>query len=117
MRFYLTPVLLAGVALAQDYGGSNNSPSTSSTSATASTTAAAANGVQTIVAGKGGNLAYSPNSVTAPVGSTVEIQFAGPGHSFTSSAFSSPCEGNSSSIFSGIIGSGGASNIDVSFFP
>jgi len=119
MRFFTAPLFLAGVALAQNYGGggSNNSPTSSSTTSKASsTTAAAANGVQTIVAGQGGNLAYSPNSVTAPVGSIVEFQFAGPGHTVTSAAFDSPCVGNSSSIFSGVIGSGGASNIASNTF-
>ncbi|RFU24768.1 hypothetical protein B7463_g11567, partial [Scytalidium lignicola] len=117
MRFFTAPILLAGVALAQDYGGgsNNNAKTTSTTAAPASSAAAAANGVQTIVAGQSG-LTYSPNSVTAAVGSTVEIRFAGPGHTFTSSSFGSPCQGNDSSIFSGIIGSGASSNIATNVF-
>ncbi|KAH8820607.1 Cupredoxin [Xylogone sp. PMI_703] len=110
MRFFAAPILLAGVALAQDYGGgsnNNNAKTTSTSSPAPSGTSAAANGIQTIVAGQSG-LTFSPNSVTAAVGSIVEIQFDAPGHTFTSSSFSSPCVGNDSSIFSGVIGAGGS---------
>lgn len=80
----LTLPFLITWAQAQNAGGS---PSSSTTTATSSSTA----GVQTITLGDDNKLAFSPDSISADVGSTVEFQFYPPIHSVTQSSFNSPC--------------------------
>ena len=79
-RKLILPSLIP-LALAQDGGGSAST--TSTTSSTPS--------VQTVTVGDDNKLAFSPDSITADVGSTIEFQFYPPIHSVTQSSFDSPC--------------------------
>lgn len=55
--------------------------------------------VQIIAAGEDG-LVFTPNTLTAPVGSQVEFQFYPRNHSVASSTFDNPCQPDGK-IFSG----------------
>jgi len=61
--------------------------------------------VHEIDVGMGGSLAFSPNSLTAAVGDTLEFHFfsGSGGHSVVSSTFQSPCVPTSNAFFSGYI--------------
>jgi len=101
MYYSTLPIVLSALPLAlAQYGNSN--PTTSSSQA-ASTTAAAAAGVHTVTVGANGNLAFSPNSITAAVGEIVEFHFFPPQHSVAQSSFAAPCTpfSNGTSFFSG----------------
>jgi len=58
---------------------------------------------QIIDVGKGGSLAFSPNSLTAAVGDSLEFHFysGSGGHSVVSSTFDSPCVPATDAFFSG----------------
>jgi len=105
INMYTSALLLAAlpVVFAQ-YGDSDSgSDSTSSSSVAATTTASATSGIATVTVGQGGNLAFSPNSLTAAVGSVVEFQFYPKTHSVAQAAFATPCEplANNTGFFSG----------------
>ncbi|UKZ76343.1 hypothetical protein TrVFT333_004045 [Trichoderma virens FT-333] len=51
----------------------------------------AASSLQVVTVGKDGALAYSPDTLTAAVGSQVEFQFFGPTHSVVQASFDQPC--------------------------
>ncbi|KAL7910917.1 Cupredoxin [Trichoderma velutinum] len=53
--------------------------------------ASAASSLQVVTVGKDGSLSYSPDQITAAVGSQVEFQFYGPTHSVVESSFDDPC--------------------------
>lgn len=55
--------------------------------------------------GEGGSLKFDPDSVTAAVGDTLEFHFysGSGGHSVVSSSFSSPCQPETNSFFSGYV--------------
>jgi plastocyanin len=57
-----------------------------------------------ITAGSGG-FVFSPDSVTADVGDTLEFHFVGSIHTAVSGDFSSPCSGSSTGFDSGPISS------------
>ncbi|KAE8447355.1 hypothetical protein EG329_010913 [Mollisiaceae sp. DMI_Dod_QoI] len=101
--FYSTlPIVLSVLPLAlAQYG--NSKPTTASSQAASSTTAAAVAGVHTVQVGASGNLAFSPNSITAAVGEIVEFVFFPPQHSVAQSSFAAPCTpfSNGTSFFSG----------------
>jgi len=106
MYYSTLPVLLSALPLvfAQGYGNpSNSKATTTSSSQAASTTAAAVAGVHTVQVGANGNLAFSPNSITAAVGEIVEFHFFPPQHSVAQSSFAAPCTpfSNGTSFFSG----------------
>ena len=87
----------------------------SSTTAPASTSSAASStpsNVQVVSAGSNG-LAFSPNSITAAVGTMVEFHFFPPAHSVAQSSFSTPCAppANSSGFFSGVLQQTGSQNV------
>jgi plastocyanin len=92
MNFSSQLVLLCLIsgALAQ-YGGGAQSSSTTSSTESATSTSSSTPGVQTVTVGKDNALAFSPDSVTAAVGSSVEFQFYAPIHSVTQSSFDAPC--------------------------
>ncbi|RDL30787.1 Uncharacterized protein BP5553_10132 [Venustampulla echinocandica] len=91
-------------ALAQYGGGSPSSSRTTSTES-ATTTTSSAHGVQTVTVGKDNALAFSPDSITAAVGSSIEFVFYPPVHSVTQSSFDSPCAplANGTGFWSGAI--------------
>jgi plastocyanin len=97
---------------AQGYGGGSGGGTTTSTSA-ASLTTGSSTSVHTVAAGNG-NLAYSPNSITAAVGDTIEFHFFAPLHSVAESTFASPCTpSNASAFFSGDISTSSGQNTNV----
>jgi len=107
-------VLLLSVlscTFAQDYGGSN--PARTTSTSVASSTTAASTSVHTVAVGNG-NLAYSPNSITATVGDTIEFHFFAPLHSVAQSDFASPCTpANGTAFFSGDISTSSGQNANV----
>jgi len=119
MQFLALPLLLASAPLAfAQYGGggggaANAKTTTSSTSAPASTTASGSSSVQTVNVGQNG-FSFSPNILTADVGSTIEFHFFPPGHSVSQSNFANPCVPiNDTAFFSGEVdvASGESSNV------
>jgi plastocyanin len=96
----------------------NPAPQSSSTSSTAASTASAApaSGVQVVTVGQNG-LSFSPNSITAAVGSFVEFHFFPPTHSVAQSSFSTPCAppSNGTGFWSGLIQSSGGQNVRLFF--
>jgi len=94
-------------------GGSNNSPTTTSASAASATTGSTP-GVHTVAAGNG-NLAYSPNTIMAAVGETIEFHFFAPLHSVAQGDFSSPCtpSANGTGFFSGDITTTSGENANI----
>lgn len=108
----LTLFSLLPLGLAQ-YGDGGGSPTTT-TSAT--TTTSSASNVQTVTVGENNALAFSPSSITADMGTTVEFVFFAPVHSVTQSTFDSPCApvANGTGFWSGAITtSGSGSNTNV----
>lgn len=91
MHFSRQPILfsLFPWALAQYGGGSPGSSTTTSTES--ATTTSSTHGVQTVTVGDNNALAFSPDSITAAVGSSIEFVFYPPIHSATQSSFESPC--------------------------
>ncbi|KAH6717560.1 Cupredoxin [Leptodontidium sp. MPI-SDFR-AT-0119] len=84
------------------YGGSDSkSSSTSAAAAAASTTASSSGAIHTVKVGDGG-LVFSPNSMSAAIGDTVEFHFFPATHSVAQSSFAAPCAPlNDTSFFSG----------------
>lgn len=102
MHYSTVSALLSAIplALAQGYGNSGGS---STTSSAASTTTSSVAGVHVVTVGEGGNLAFSPKSITAAVGEIVEFHFFPAKHSVAQSTFGAPCTpfSNGTSFFSG----------------
>jgi uncharacterized cupredoxin-like copper-binding protein len=113
MHSSITFLLLALPFTLAQYGGSNNSPTTAS-SAASSPTAGANPSVHTVLAGNG-NLAYTPNTITAAKGETVEFHFFAPEHSVAQGEFSTPCTppANGTAFFSGDITTASGENTNV----
>jgi plastocyanin len=91
------------LALAQ-YGG--GAPPAASSSAPASVAPSSASSpsvpLQTVTVGQNNALAFSPNTITAAVGSEVEFVFYAPAHSVVQAAFDAPCVPiNNTGFFSG----------------
>ncbi|RDW95364.1 hypothetical protein BP5796_01127 [Coleophoma crateriformis] len=87
---------LLPVALCQ-YGGGGAGSSTTATAAAA----VASGSIQTVSVGEDG-LVFTPNTLTAAVGSMVQFEFYPPSHSVAQSSFENPCAPlNSSAFFSG----------------
>jgi plastocyanin len=88
--------------------------STSTSSASAAASASPAAGVQVVTVGQNG-LTFSPNSITAAVGSFVEFHFFPPTHSVAQSSFSTPCAppSNGTGFWSGLIQSSGGQNVKL----
>lgn len=97
MQTFTTSALLLSalsapaLAVAQ-YGDSSGSSSTSSMMA-ATTVASSSSPTHTVQVGANG-LAFTPNSVTAAKGDTLEFHFSGSTHDVVSGSFSSPCSDN-----------------------
>jgi len=95
------------------YGNPSPQSSTSSSAASAASASPAA-GVQVVTVGQNG-LTFSPDSLTASVGSFVEFHFFPPTHSVAQSSFSTPCAppSNGTGFWSGLIQSSGGQNSNV----
>jgi plastocyanin len=111
MHFSIVFLLSALPATLAQYGNPN--PSTTSTS-TPSTTTSGSSSTHTVAAGNG-NLAYSPNNITAAVGETIEFHFFPPLHSVAQGDFSGPCTptANGTGFFSGDISTSSGENPNV----
>ncbi|KAH8786506.1 Cupredoxin [Hyaloscypha finlandica] len=68
--------------------------------------------IQVVTVGQNGLLAYSPDTITAAVGSNVEFQFYGPVHSVVQASFDQPCSAynNGTGFFGGLVTTGTAPN-------
>jgi plastocyanin len=96
------------------YGNPPPDSSTSTSPASAAASASPAAGVQVVTVGQNG-LSFSPNSITAAVGSFVEFHFFPPTHSVAQSSFSTPCAppSNGTGFWSGLIQSSGGQNVKL----
>jgi len=107
---------LLPLALAQ-YGDSGSAATTTASSAgTATTTAAAISGVTTVkVSNANGDLTFTPDNFTAPVGQVIEFLFYPKTHSVAQAAFATPCEplANNTGFFSGGFTTASGTNADV----
>jgi len=109
---YLLSVL--PFTLAQ-YGGGGGGGSTTSTTAAApaTTTASSSGSVHTVTVGNGG-FAFSPNSIVAAVGDTIEYHFYPPEHSVAQSTFDAPCvPSGPTAFFSGPFSQSSGQNTNV----
>jgi plastocyanin len=105
---------LLPLALAQ-YGGGPAPGSTTASAASTATTSASNPGVQTVMVGANNGIAYSPNTIMAAVGTSVEFVFSPPTHSVTQSSFDSPCAplANGTGFFSGLVNTASGTNTNV----
>jgi len=94
--------------LGQGYG----TPQDTSSSTAAATSPAGS--IQTVTVGENG-LSFSPNSITAAVGSIIEFHFFAPAHAVAQSSFSSPCAplSGGTGFFSGTITTSSGQNSNV----
>jgi plastocyanin len=118
LKMYTLPLLLSllPLALAQ-YGNSGSAASTTASSAgAATTTASAVQGVTTVkVSNAKGDLTFTPDNFTAPVGQVIEFLFYPATHSVAQAAFATPCEplANDTGFFSGAFSTSSGTNADV----
>jgi plastocyanin len=112
MQFSIAFVLSALPCILAQYG--DPPPDKSSAGAAPSATGSATPGVHTVAAGNGA-LAYSPNTITANVGETVEFHFYPPLHSVAKGDFATPCtpSTNGTEFFSGDITTSSGQNANV----
>jgi plastocyanin len=109
-----TALFLLSLPLAfAQYGGSPPESSPSSTAAPApSTTGSSSTSIQTVTVGENGQLGFSPNTLTAAVGSQVEFIFFPPTHSVVQASFAKPCQPiNDTGFYSGPFNTASASNV------
>jgi len=112
---YTSTLLLAilPVAFAQ-YGSSD--ASTTASSGGASTTASALPGVQTVkVSNNNGDLKFTPDSISADLGTTVEFLFYPKNHTVAQASFALPCQplNQTKGFFSGNYPTTSGTNPDV----
>ncbi|KAF2096708.1 hypothetical protein NA57DRAFT_58605 [Rhizodiscina lignyota] len=101
----LALLALGGVALAQygNSGGSGSSSSSSSSAAPSPTATALPSGVHAVQVGNGG-FNFQPESLTVPVGDTVEFFFHPLLHGVAQANFDDPCHpANDSAFWSGFM--------------
>jgi len=101
---YLTLLAMIPATMAAGYGyGSSDASSVAPVAAAAQTSAAASavKGVHIVKVGQNG-LTFDPESLTVPVGETVEFHFWPKAHSVSRSSFDKPCVPlNSTAFWSG----------------
>ncbi|KAE9378881.1 Cupredoxin [Stipitochalara longipes BDJ] len=105
-------VLLSALPLTLAQYGNPNPTTTKASNPATSSTSAANPGVHTVAVGNGA-LAYSPDTITAAVGDTIEFHFYAPLHSVAQSNFSAPCAPSANGFFSGDISTSSGQNVDV----
>lgn len=106
MRFLLGIATLASVAVAQyDFGnsGGSSTPVIAAAVTTSSSSSAAAS-THTVSVGSGG-LVFSPDTINAAEGDTVQFVFDGGNHTVTQAAFNNPCNPSANAFSSGFTGS------------
>jgi plastocyanin len=113
MHFSIAFLLSVLPCILAQYGNPPSSP-TKSSGAASSSTGTATPGVHTVEAGNG-NFAYSPSSITAAVGETIEFHFFPPLHSVAQGDFATPCtpSANGTGFFSGDITTSSGENTNV----
>jgi len=97
------------------YGGDGGGGSTTSSAAAApaTTTSSSSGSVHTVTAGNGG-FQFSPNSIVAAMGDTVEFHFYPPLHSVAQSTFDAPCvPSGPTAFFSGPMTTASGQNANV----
>ncbi|EPS38889.1 hypothetical protein H072_7346 [Dactylellina haptotyla CBS 200.50] len=106
MKFLFAIANLAPLAFAQyDYGGGGSSSSAQATVAPAATTSSPmSQATHTVSVGAGG-LVFSPDTITADMGDTINFVFNGGNHTVTQAGFSNPCNPSTNGFFSGFAGS------------
>jgi len=92
------------LTVAQYGGGGSGGASSTATSAAPSATSTTTNNVTDVLVGNGG-LVFTPNTVQAKVGDTINFHFYPTGHSVAESAFNSPCSYMKGGIWSGSVSS------------
>ncbi|KFZ14692.1 hypothetical protein V501_03116 [Pseudogymnoascus sp. VKM F-4519 (FW-2642)] len=116
MNFLSKSLLLSLLpfALAQYDGGAAGSSTTTSI-ASATTSSSSAPGVQTVSVGDNNAIAFSPDTITAAVGSSIEFIFFPPIHSVTQSTFESPCAplANRTGFWSGAFTTASGQNANI----
>jgi len=94
-------------------GGVGDLTTSTTTSAPATTTASSSGTVHTVAVGNDA-LAFSPNSITAAVGDTIEYHFYPPEHSVAQSSFDTPCvPSGPTAFFSGLFTQSSGQNANV----
>ncbi|KAK6335527.1 hypothetical protein TWF696_002300 [Orbilia brochopaga] len=104
MRFFISFATLASVAVAQYDFGSSGASSTVPAEAATTTSGSAAAATHTVLVGSGG-LVFSPDTVVAAKGDTVQFMFDGGNHTVTEAAFNNPCNPSNNAFTSGFTGS------------
>jgi len=104
MQISIALLISALPCILAQYGPAPSSTPAKSSSPASTPTGSATPGVHTVLAGNG-NFAYSPNTITAAIGETVEFHFFAPLHSVAQSDFATPCTptANGTGFFSGDI--------------
>lgn len=93
--------LLPAVALAQ-YGYGDSSGATATNAVAKATQTSSVKGVHIVKVAQNGSFVFEPNSMTVPVGDTVEFHFWPKSHSIAQSSFDKPCQPlDDTSFFSG----------------
>ena len=100
-----TLTLLALLPLTLAQYGAPDTPSSTTAKAVASSSPTSGGGTTHIVeVGKDGSLTFSPDTLTVPVGDSVEFRFYPSGHSVVQSTFQAPCvPASGSALFSGFM--------------
>jgi plastocyanin len=101
-RFSMTLLALPTLTWARaqyGYGSSSTSAKTTDMAASTPTSTSSSGAVHSISVGQGGQLKFSPDSITAKVGDLVEFKFVDDGHSVALGDFSNPCQPKDSSAF------------------
>lgn len=113
----IVPVILAQYSYG-DSGSSESSSSSSSGSSTASASGPASTssggGLQVNV-GKDGLFKFSPDTVNASTGDTIQFNFFPLNHSVVQSSFDKPCQPQSNGIFSGFMPVSGQGQGNMTF--
>jgi plastocyanin len=113
-----TALFLLSLPLAfAQYGGSPPaaSPSSSTAALAPSPTGSSSVSIQTVTVGQNGQLGFSPNNITAAVGSQVEFIFFPPTHSVVQASFAKPCQPiNDTGFYSGAFNTASGSNVSLS---
>ncbi len=115
MQYSTVSLLLAALPFTLAQYGDNSSPKSSSTVAAAAAQTSSSSGpVHTVKVGDG-SLQFSPSTISAKVGETVEFHFFPNTHSVAQSTFAKPCTplANGTSFFSGGIKTASGENANT----
>jgi plastocyanin len=111
MKFYLL-LLTALPAMAVAQYGSPADSTTSSSTAPATATSSSSSSLQTVTVGNGGNIMFSPDSITAKAGEQIVFSWGSSGHSVTQGSFDTPCQPlNGTGVNSGFVNTPSAQSV------